>query len=336
MRTLSSPPVHVIDPVTHSASTGSYDGSLPRVNLADLGLGAAHSLAKRKRWVYVSIHTPELLLGIAVVRLGYVSKAFTFAYDAQRGKIDSAASVLGPTLACNVGDDGHHGMSAVFSLPLPKLHVSITKPLGERDVLVSVESTDLTVKARLDASAARSISAIAPLGGPGLINATEKRLLMPVVGEAISKGRKISLDGALAGYDYTQGYMPRRTAWKWASVLGAATTGERVGVNLVEGFVGEAECGVWVNDELHAVGEGRFEHDPQNPLAPWRVTTTCGAVDLRFTPGDAHREKTQLMVVASSFIQAAGRYSGTITLPGRPALTLDGVLGVTEDQDTLW
>jgi hypothetical protein len=304
------------------------------VNLADMGFGKAHAIAKRKRWIYVSIHTPDLLLGIAVVRLGYIAKAFTFAYDAERGAIDSAASVLGPTLACSVGDDGHNGMSAEFGLP--RVHLSISKPLGERDILVDVQTPRLEVRARLDDSAARSISAIASLGGPGLVNATEKRLLLPVFGEAISKGRRISLDGALAGYDYTQGYMPRRTAWKWASVLGRATSGERVGVNLVEGFVGEPECAVWVDDQLYPVGEGQMTFNPSRPLDPWRVTSTCGAVDLEFTPGDAHIESDQLGVVASKFLQAAGRYSGTITIPGRSPLKLDGVLGVTEDQDTLW
>ena len=41
-------------------------------------------------------------------------------------------------------------------------------------------------------------------------------------------------------------------------------------------------------------------------------------------------------VVKSHFVQPVGVYAGTIAVPGRAPLALDGVLGVTEDQDVLW
>ena len=44
--------------------------------------------------------------------------------------------------------------------------------------------------------------------------ATEKRVLMPVVGEAVAAGKHYDLDGGLAGLDYTNGYLARHTAWR--------------------------------------------------------------------------------------------------------------------------
>lgn len=106
-------------------------------------------------------------------------------------------------------------------------------------------------------------------------------------------------------------------------------------MNLVQGFLGETECAVWLDDELHPVGEGRFEFDAHSPLNPWRIRTTCGAVDLRFTPGGMHAEQKDFKLLRSKFVQPVGTYEGTITV-GKTTATLERVLGVAEDQDVLW
>jgi hypothetical protein len=168
-----------------------------------------------------------------------------------------------------------------------------------------------------------------------LVSATEKRVLLGATGEAIVAGKRWSLDGALAGYDYTNGYLARRTSWKWAFALGRARTGERVALNLTEGFVGEAECAVWVDAELHPVGEGRFDFDLASPMTPWRVGSADGAVDLRFEPAGIHAEHKNFGIVASRFIQPVGVFRGTIRAGGRE-LEIDRVPGVVEDQEVLW
>jgi hypothetical protein len=181
------------------------------------------------------------------------------------------------------------------------------------------------------------MTAIAPVGPSrdGLVNVTEKRALLPVSGELTVRGRRRRLDGALGGYDYTHGLLARRTMWRWAYALGRAKSGERVGFNLVQGFVGEPECTAWVDGEVFPMREGRFAFDRDEPLSEWRVSTADGAVDLRFKPGGMHSEQKNLGLVASRFVQPAGAYSGTLRV-GAKELVLDGVLGVTEDQDVLW
>ncbi len=49
-----------------------------------------------------------------------------------------------------------------------------------------------------------------------------------------------------------------------------------------------------------------------------------------------HAEEKNFGVIRSHFVQPVGTYAGTIRLPDRAPLELDGVLGVTEDQDVLW
>ena len=181
------------------------------------------------------------------------------------------------------------------------------------------------------------------------MNVTEKRALLAARGEVTVHGQRRSLHDALGGYDYTHGLLARRTKWRWAFALGRAKTGERVAFNLVQGFVGEPECAAWVNGDVFPLREGRFELDRDEPLAEWRVSTADGAVDLRFKPGAMHSDHKNLGVVASRFVQPVGVYAGTMRLGGSAVggssaaaamagreLVLEGVLGVTEDQDVLW
>jgi Protein of unknown function (DUF2804) len=334
MRALLTPPASILDPITRAPRVGSYRGGLPRVDLSPLAPGALGRLLKHKRWTYVGLASDEVFIAIAVAHLGYIANAFAFVFDraTRRMLVDRAS--LAPPFAASVGDTGGEGSLA--RVRLPGASVRIERPLGETAIRVQAAFRGLEVDARLETAAAPpAISAIVPVQG-GLLNTTEKRLLLAVTGEATVLGRSLSLDGSLAGYDYTSGLLARRTIWRWAFALGRAQSGELVGLNLVEGFVGEAECALWIDGELIPLSEGRFGFNAARPLAPWEVRTADGSVDLRFAPGAAHADRTNLGLIASRFAQPVGLYSGTIRAPDGRELHLDSVLGVTEDQDMLW
>lgn len=334
MRELLTPPDAILDPVTRAARVGSYRGELPRVDLAPLAPRAVGRLLKHKRWMYLAVASEELFLTVAVVHLGYLGGAFGVVFDkaGRRLLVDRAA--LGPPFVASVGDLGGQGSHARSWMPGARARIE--RPRGEGAITLEAAFRGFQVTARIDClSAPPAISAIAPVPG-GILSATEKRLLLEVHGKASVLGRSVSLDGALAGYDYTNGLMPRHTMWRWAFALGHARSGERVGLNLVEGSVGEAECALWVDGELLPLAEGRFTFDAERPLDPWHIRTIDGAVDLQFRPGAAHSNHTNLGVLVSQFVQPIGLYSGTIRLPDGRQLQLEDVLGVTEDQDMLW
>jgi hypothetical protein len=337
MRSLAEPPVSVIDPMTRALASGSFRGGVPRIDPGLGGKGPLFRVAHEKRWIYTAIAADDLLIGAAVVRLGYVANAFAFAFDRAVGRIVAKASIVAPPFAAQVAPTGGEGAQAVVRWP--GTHLSMCRGVGERDYKLEIDTAELKVSARLSTdSMPPRIGAIAAIPAPpaGLWNATEKGVLLPVVGEAIAGHRRYDLDGALGGYDFTCGLLARHTSWRWAFALGRARSGERVALNLVQGFVGEAECSVWIDSELVPVSEGRVDFDPADLRAPWRVTTADGEVDLRFDPGDVHAEHRDYGVVSSKFIQPMGSYSGTLRLPGRAPIEIDRVLGVVEDQDILW
>ncbi|MGK3993203.1 DUF2804 domain-containing protein [Sorangium sp. So ce1024] len=334
MRELHTPPDAIFDPVTGAARVGSYRGELPRVDLTPLAPRRLDRLLRHKRWTYVAIVSDEIFIAAAVVHLGYLANAFSVAFDKVGRRLLVDRSAFGPPFAASVGDVGGEGSSA--RAWLPRGRVRIERPRGEPAIAVTAAFRGIDLRARLDPRAAPPpISVIAQPPGGALI-ATEKRQLLGVEGEASVLGRRISLDGALASYDYTSGLLPRRTTWRWALALGRAQSGERVGLNVGEGFVGDAECALWVEGELVPLAEGRFTFDPARPLDPWHVRTADDAVDLRFVPGAAHSNHTDLGVLRSEFLQPICLCSGTVRLPGGRVLELRDVLGLTEDQVITW
>jgi hypothetical protein len=346
MRTLEAPPSSVLDPVTHAVIAGSFRGGLPpEVNLGSLDVGGLpvvggrlFRVAHEKRWIYAAVAAGDLFLGVAIIKLGYASSAFAFAFDRASGRMLADVSLLGPAFFASVNGAPREGASSRFSSsPLSQGVLSWERAPGASAFSLAVRAGDVVVNARLSAAGAPPpIGVIADLGSPGLVNATEKGALLAVTGDATIAGRRFKLDGGLGGYDYTHGYLPRHTAWKWAFLLGRAESGERVGLNLVEGFVGEPECALWIDGALHPLAEGRFTFDPQRPMDPWQVRTADDSVDLRFEPGGIHQEHKNLGVITSRFIQPVGCFSGTIRIPGRAPLILSRALGVVEDQDVLW
>lgn len=334
-RELSPPPVAVLDP-SGWPCFGSYRGELPRVRLGSLDRGPLFRLTHHKRWMYVLIASGDLIVAVTVAHLGYIANAFVYALDTKERRMLADRAVVGPAFAAKVGDTAGEGSLVSFKLAGAALRIE--RAIGSSDYVIDAKINDIEVAATLRAAGAPPpIAAIVPVPD-GLIDMTEKRALLEVTGEAVVAGRRCSLDGGLAGIDYTNGLLPRRTTWRWAFALGRAKSGERVGLNIVEGFTGELECALWVEGDLFGIREGLFSFDRENPLAPWQIRSADESVDLRFEPMGMHADQRDYGLLKSRFLQPAGVFSGRLRVPGqkRPDLEIEGVPGVAEDQDMLW
>lgn len=334
VRALSSPPSDAVDPATRLPMLGSYEGPLPRVDLGLLGRSLPFRIAHEKAWYYVALASPEIFVGVGILRFGYAASTFAFLFERGRpggtpGRFLADRSHLGPPFIATYDGDGG------IAFRLGQRVARFQRAPGARAFDLEVLLGDLHVHARLSGDLTPPpISAIAALGD-GLVHVTEKRALLSVEGEVEIAGRRFGLDGAHSGFDRSHGYLPRRTIWRWAYALGRTAAGDSIGVNLVDGFVGEAECAVWINDRLFPVGEGRFLFDPGSPLKPWRLRSACGSVDLTFEPGDLHAEHQNLGLIKTRFVQPVGVFNGTVKAGGRTHV-LERVLGVVEDQDATW
>ena len=187
--------------------------------------------------------------------------------------------------------------------------------------------------------AAPALTVVAPVQADGRVNVTQKRSALRAQGTLEAGGRRYALEGGVGGLDYTQGYLARHTAWRWAFAAGRLEDGTVIGLNLVEGFndsAGEAnENALWVGERLYPLARARFTYAKEDLLQPWAVSTEDGAVQLSFQPLHVHREERDLKVVVSHFAQPLGLFEGTLRAGGR-TLQVKALPGVTEDQDMRW
>jgi hypothetical protein len=79
-----------------------------------------------------------------------------------------------------------------------------------------------------------------------------------------------------------------------------------------------------------------IEIDPGTSVAPCRLLSPDGTVDLTFQPAAAHRDSRGLMLVTLSTTQLAGELSGTLPGPGGRPLSVSGLACVLEDRAAKW
>jgi hypothetical protein len=278
-----------------------------------------------KRWYYFSVANESLLVGCSVVDLGYLAKGFVYVADRDSRRLLAHRQALmpsGPWCRVNRRSDGASG--ARFRSPLLGLRF-LREASGAFSLrgggpglslsLVLAPTAEPIVAANLLPTAATSV--------------TEKGLAYRVRGFVKVGGRVFDMSAALGGSDYTDGYLPRHTLWRWANVSGEAG-GRDFGVNLVQGYMGACECVAIIDGELFRLGEGIVER-PDDAMHRWRVRTTCGRVDLGFVPFALHRDDTDLGLIHAKFDQPIGLYSGRVL-----DVEVDRAIGVCEDQDVLW
>jgi hypothetical protein len=105
---------------------------------------------------------------------------------------------------------------------------------------------------------------------------TRKQGAVPVRGGVELDGARFVIDGE-AFVDESAGYHARRTSWRWSAGLGRGERGERLAWNLVDGVhdaAGASERTVWVDGEPHEVPPVEFAPD-LSAVAGLRFSEWC-------------------------------------------------------------
>ena len=229
-----------------------------------------------KRWRYLGVYTPELMLCVGDARIGPVPRRW-WAVAEPDGVLHAGSSTRRAGLRLDAGG-------------------------------VRVEAAGALIELALGASEA--VEAASPVGNRGNYAWTSKRAGIPVRGLVILEGREHRLDGPHGFSDESAGYHPRHTAWKWSAGLGRTDDGRRVGWNLVSGIHDgprASERTLWVDGEPRETGPVEFSADLSR-------VSFAGAAGLRFTEWAAWEEQMNLLLVRSSYLQPFGTFSGE--LPG--------------------
>ncbi len=318
---------------------GAYAGSLERVGLTRAAPASrVRGALARKRWTFLFAASEEAMIAAAVVEAGWFAAGFAWVLDRSLGALAVDLSAAGlPGLNARVDERPGVGARARFSGVGLRIDV---ERLDDRYALSLVARNGITADVLLDARGAPDpFVLVTPVAGPG-VRVTQKSGALAASGSVRIGGRTLRFEGGMGGVDATHGYLARETAWRWAFGTGRMAGGEPVAFNLAEGFAGvpagdpgeNALFGARATVRLPPVA---FSWDRDYPLAPWRVRSADGRVDLAFAPVAVHREVKNLGVLRSRFSQVAGTFTGR--LPG-PAGSVEvaGLPGVVEDHWARW
>lgn len=226
-----------------------------------------------KRWTYVGVWGPQVMLCAARVRIGGVPQAFWAVLDVPSGELSGRTAFTPGLVAVGDGRLAVRGRGVAIDLAL--------RPAGA-PVEVTSRHDGGYIWTRKD-----------PIHAVGTVEAG---------------GRRHEVD-AFGLVDASAGYHARETAWQWSAGVGTASDGRRVTWNLVAGLhdaPAGSERTVWTDGEAHEVGPVRFLGDLDGvAFSEERAALGFGAVAER-----ARRE--DLKLVMSDYRQPFGTFSGAL------------------------
>jgi Protein of unknown function (DUF2804) len=171
-------------------------------------------------------------------------------------------AVYGPELMLCVGDARIAGMPQrwwAVALPDGTLHERTTaRGLGAGRALVADGGTRI----ELELDEGDGVEVVSPHGRGWIW--TRKQAGVRVRGHVVVGGRRWDLDGPLGFVDESAGYHARHTTWRWSAGIGSASDGRAVAWNLVHGVHDAPQASertVWVDGEPHEVPPQRFAED---------------------------------------------------------------------------
>jgi Protein of unknown function (DUF2804) len=182
-----------------------------------------------KRWRYVAVYGPELMLCVGDARVAGVPQRW-WAVALPDG------TLLERTTARRVDQCRAPGW-----------------------VLIQ----DRGVHIELAFAEADGVEVVSPHGDGGWIW-TRKQAGVPVRGVVRARGREWPVEGPVGFVDDSAGYHARHTRWRWSAGVGRARGGRAVAWNLVEGVHDAAEASertVWVEGEPREVPPQAFAED---------------------------------------------------------------------------
>jgi hypothetical protein len=227
----------------------------------------------RKRWRYVGVYGPQLMLCAAVVQVGPMRQSFWSLWD-RVGRHEHGRTRLRPG-----GDVALEGSSLIVN--------------GDG------------VEAELAIGEGEPIEAVCPSGKHGY-GWTRKRVGVPVTGSVRTPQRQIEVE-ALGVDDESAGYHQRRTAWSWSAGVGQAVDGRAVAWNLVEGINDpprDSERAIWLDGQPHEPSPVAF--------AGLDGVAFAAGDDLAFTSESERARDDNLIVFRSRYRHRFGTFAGSL------------------------
>lgn len=230
-----------------------------------------------KRWRYVGVYGPQVMLCAATVRIAGIPQAFWAVLDRETGTLTSRTAFTPGLVAIADGHLAVRGRGVEIDLAL--------QPAGEPMEVTSRH------------------------GGSFIWTRKDP---IRAIGRVTAGGRTHVIDHA-GLIDASAGYHARETAWHWSAGVGTASDGRALAWNLVTGVhdaATQSERTVWVDGAARECAPVTFPGD----LDGVGFTGPDDGAGLRFHSEAERARRDDLKLFVSDYRQPFGTFSGT--LPG--------------------
>lgn len=303
---------------------------------------------RRKRWNFVFVSHPDVLVAAALSNADYAGLAFLWLYDLKRRRFLEVEHLSPLGYAVSIGES--------VDKPARYAARALTyewQPRGEGlDVHVvapRMKGSDEPLELRLhipSLTADESFNLIVPWSEKRW-NYTGKIVALPAEGELSAGGERYRFgkDETVASIDCTRGIWPYHTVWRWscgAGLIESPGTGRRrVGLNFGEGWTdgtGVVENALYIDGKVMPLWEPvEFRFDAENLKQPWQLRTPDSRrVALTFTPTYERAQDTNLGLIRIRLQQVMGLISGQLTLDSGEVVEISGMPGIAENHSARW
>lgn len=323
---------------------GLIDGGVDDINFMDFDLRTAMDKpvtgrARRRKFnsfEFISVASPALILGVAIVDLRLVSNAFAYIYSPLTGQFQEFSFVQ-PLARNTLIEPLPKSGVARFRKGRNSLEIAADQAAGKRTLKLRLKGLEADVDID-EAHNYQPLGVCCRAGYSGWVY-TQKAAGLPVGGQIRWQGQELDVaeQGALASVDWSAGFMRRETAWNWASLSCRLADGRRLGMNLAAGVneTGFSENALWLDGELITLAPVVFDFERYDDSRVWTMRSADLVVELQFQPRGKRCEKVNALLVASNFTQYFGQFSGELNLAGE-TIALDGQWGLCEDHYARW
>lgn len=262
---------------------------------------AWHGARPLKRWRYVGVFGPELMLCVGDVRVGPARQRVWAVWDRAAGRLHERTRLR----------------AGAMRMALEPGRVLLHD--GPVAIELALEEVD-------------GVETVCPDGDAYVW--TRKQGGVRAHGTVTVDGVVRPLD-ARAVIDDSAGYHARRTAWRWCAGVGHAENGRSLAWNLVAGVNDPprgSERTVWVDGEPFEVGPAARFTDDLSAVA------TDDGVDLAFAAEAVRARRENLLLVRSEYRQPFDTFAGALPAPPGSAgpLALAEGWGVMERHTAVW
>jgi hypothetical protein len=291
-----------------------------------------------KSFQFIGINNQDVMIGLAIVDLGWVGNGFFYIYDKRTNTVQEISALQPLAHHTNIENPADQAQ-CVFQKGSFK--IEINRADQKRVVKVSQSKTCL-LEATVDVSQVEPLVLCNPTGATGWTY-TQKQTAEDVQGYYLHEGQRVEIsskDGYLAATDDSCGFLSYRTSWHWLSVSALIASGKRVGLNFAmgvnQGF--GTENALWVDGQIFEMPPVMFrllEEDRVNNRSTWQVYSADHSVDLTVETGWCRQESLNLGVVASHFNQWVSTVYGRVKCDSH-TIELTGELGLLEKHFAKW